>query len=411
MIPARLLLVALVAAGVFAAGCTQAPTTAPAATPGGVMEQKEGEVMKKEAPAMEKKEGAAMMKVDEIKAPHFVRSEPAHGSVQAQAPAKIVVYADFNLHEISKIQVVKDGSDATGGPTIVASDRLSMSAPVKSAGNGTYIVNYTACWPDRSCHEGRFVFNVGEARMEKKEGAMMETKNESGAMREKKNESGALMEKKEGAMMEKGPGLQIKSPHFVDSVPGHGGVYAKPPARVLLNFDFDLHPKSSITVTRDGADATGGPTVVGANKLSMSAPVKDLSGGTYVVNYSACWPDGSCHPGQFSFTVNGSSLAGYRDLRSRSSVTVSMKSIAFSPEKIRVSPGTKVVFVNDDPVEHFVNTDPHPSHNDLPSLNSRGLAQGATYEYTFNEKGEYHYHCSAHYLGLARPMVGVVLVE
>lgn len=268
MIPARLLLVALVAAGVFVAGCTQAPTAAPAATPGGVMEKKEGEAMKKEAPAMEKKEGA---------------------------------------------------------------------------------------------------------------------------------------------MMEKA--AQIKAPHFVDSIPGHGGVYAKPPARVLINFDFDLHPNSLITVTKDGADAIGGPTVVGANKLSISALVKGLGDGTYVVNYSACWPDRSCHQGQFSFTVNGSSLAGYQDLRSQSSVTVSMKNIAFSPEKIRVSPGTKVVFVNDDPVEHFVNTDPHPSHNDLPSLNSRGLAQGATYEYTFSEKGEYHYHCSAHVLGLARPMVGVILVE
>lgn len=242
--------------------------------------------------------------------------------------------------------------------------------------------------------------------MEKKEGTVMEKKNESGAMEKKE---GAMMEKKEGAMTTLP--TQLKSPHFTDSSPVHGEVFVRAPTRVVLNFNFDLHPNSAIKITRDGTDATGGATVVGADRLNLTAPVKDLGNGTYVVDYTACWPDGSCHQGRFAFTVDGGALAGFQDLRNKSSVTVSMQGIAFAPQKIRISAGTKVTFVNNDPVEHFVNSDPHPSHNYLPSLNSRGLAEGKTYEYTFTEKGEVHYHCSAHVLGLARPMTATIIVE
>ena len=72
-----------------------------------------------------------------------------------------------------------------------------------------------------------------------------------------------------------------------------------------------------------------------------------------------------------------------------------------------MSKGTKVVWTNGDGVAHFVNTDPHPSHNVLADLNSLDLAQGQSYSFTFTEVGEWGYHCSAHYLS----MVGRVIVQ
>ncbi|MBI2594270.1 hypothetical protein HYW39_01075, partial [Candidatus Curtissbacteria bacterium] len=55
-----------------------------------------------------------------------------------------------------------------------------------------------------------------------------------------------------------------------------------------------------------------------------------------------------------------------------------------------------VVWVNNDSVEHYVNTDSHPAHTYYLEQNSRVLGQGDTYSLTFNTEGIYPYHCSAH---------------
>jgi len=37
-----------------------------------------------------------------------------------------------------------------------------MSAPLPAnVGKGLYQVDYKACWPDQSCHTGKFAFIVG----------------------------------------------------------------------------------------------------------------------------------------------------------------------------------------------------------------------------------------------------------
>ena len=71
-----------------------------------------------------------------------------------------------------------------------------------------------------------------------------------------------------------------------------------------------------------------------------------------------------------------------------------------------VSKGTQVKWVNRDAVGHFVNTDPHPTHNHTVALNSSAIEQGESYSFTFDQAGEYPYHCSAH-----TNMTGRVLVR
>jgi plastocyanin len=181
------------------------------------------------------------------------------------------------------------------------------------------------------------------------------------------------------------------------------------PDEVLLNFNFDVRDPSYIKVTKDGTDATDGSTVIGDGSLSMRVPVKKGFGdGEYVVNYHACWPDRSCHDGSFGFIVDSNFKSQMTDLTGQASVTINLQDISFSPRYVRVSQGTKVTFVNNDNVEHFINTDPHPSHNYVPELNSRGFSQGGSAEFTFDDAGEIHYHCSAHEnLG----MDAIILVE
>jgi plastocyanin len=196
--------------------------------------------------------------------------------------------------------------------------------------------------------------------------------------------------------------------HFVDSVPNHGDVLPSAPNAITLNFNFNLHADSSLTVTRDGQPVAIGPKAIAANQLSIAAPVADPKpgNGVYTVAYKACWPDRSCHEGSVSFVVDSSKKASFIDLRGRSEVAVALRNVAFDPPRIIVSPGTKVVWTNQDGFTHFVNSDPHPSHNGVPELNSTALEKGQSYSFTFAVPGVYGYHCSAH-----TNMTAQVLVE
>jgi plastocyanin len=204
--------------------------------------------------------------------------------------------------------------------------------------------------------------------------------------------------------------LNMRTPHFVNSAPAHGEVYTMPPNGVIINTNFDVVPPSEIKIFKGTTDVTDGATEIGSDRLLMRAKIKKGFGdGEYVVRYHACWPDRSCHDGSFGFIVDSNYLAGsIADLRGQAEATVRMNNLAFSPRYLRVSTGTKVTFVNDEAPEHFVNSDPHPSHNLLAGYSSRGLLQGQSYEFTFTEPGEWHYHCSAH---VTVGMDAIVIVE
>ncbi len=203
---------------------------------------------------------------------------------------------------------------------------------------------------------------------------------------------------------------QLFAAHFVDSTPTHGQEFAQVPNRVLINFNFNLADNSSITVTTGGAPVAAGPaTVRGDRRLELTSDLGGVQGdGVYVVNYKACWPDRSCHDGRFAFRVDGSKKATYLDLTGRTEVTVPMKNLTFSPTKMVISKGAKVTWTNNDTVSHFVNTDPHPSHNYLPTLNSLELKPGQSHSYTFANTGEWPYHCSLHF---PENMVASVIVR
>ena len=158
------------AAVLLMAACTEA---APTATPK-VMETPAAQMQKTPETAMMDKTpdammdkgsmGGEMVKLPEQQfAAHFVSSEPAHGAKLMASPSKITLNFNFTLGEASAVKVMKDGKDLMVAKPSYMGDKLSMSVAVPSAeaGNGVYVVDYNACWPDGSCHKGKFGFYVG----------------------------------------------------------------------------------------------------------------------------------------------------------------------------------------------------------------------------------------------------------
>lgn len=65
----------------------------------------------------------------------------------------------------------------------------------------------------------------------------------------------------------------------------------------------------------------------------------------------------------------------------------------FSPEKIEVSAGDMVEFVNKSNEDMWVASAPHAAHTDLPTFDQfRAYKKGAIYRYVFKKKGTWAYH-------------------
>jgi plastocyanin len=78
---------------------------------------------------------------------------------------------------------------------------------------------------------------------------------------------------------------------------------------------------------------------------------------------------------------------------------VSIRNFTFTPANIRVSVGTTVTWTNNDAPTHTV------SSRD-GTFDSGSLSTGATFQYTFAQKGTYEYYCKFH-----TSMNGKVVVE
>jgi predicted lipoprotein with Yx(FWY)xxD motif/plastocyanin len=83
-------------------------------------------------------------------------------------------------------------------------------------------------------------------------------------------------------------------------------------------------------------------------------------------------------------------------------VTVSVKNFAFNPKELTVSPGTTVLWHNEDSATHTVTSDTGLFDGSLPG--------GADFEFTFNEPGIYPYYCKPHGGAGGVGMSGVITV-
>ena len=199
-----------------------------------------------------------------------------------------------------------------------------------------------------------------------------------------------------------------KSAHYESNTPAHGSTLSGVPVNVVIDFNFDLAAPSEIKIESNGKDYGVGETEIDTNKLSMRISMDSSApDGIYTVNYNACWPDGSCHDGYFQFAIDRSLQSNFEDMTGQKEVTIKLSNIMFDPKDIKISKGTKVTWVNDESIEHYVNTDSHPAHTYYLEQNSKALGKGDSYSLTFDTAGIYPYHCSAH----ADTMIGSILVE
>jgi plastocyanin len=73
----------------------------------------------------------------------------------------------------------------------------------------------------------------------------------------------------------------------------------------------------------------------------------------------------------------------------RSVVRVTIMNFAFAPARVVVSPGTRIVWTNED-------SDPHTVTTDRPGFSSQALDTGQRYSHTLRTLGSYPYHCTIH---------------
>ncbi|MEK7518418.1 MAG: hypothetical protein AAB424_02420 [Patescibacteria group bacterium] len=89
--------------------------------------------------------------------------------------------------------------------------------------------------------------------------------------------------------------------------------------------------------------------------------------------------------------VNGNTNA---TLNTNSSATtaITITSSGFSPSAFTVKAGAVVTWTNNSGVDIRVSSDPHPTHTDLPGLDSASLGSGDSYSFTFTKVGTWGYH-------------------
>ena len=94
--------------------------------------------------------------------------------------------------------------------------------------------------------------------------------------------------------------------------------------------------------------------------------------------------------------------SGVEEEQGGADATVTISQSRFDNAELRVAAGTTVSFVNTDPFAHTIT-----SKEDAPvGFDSGSLEQDETFEFTFDEPGEYPYFCEIH-----PTMRAVVIVE
>ena len=97
------------------------------------------------------------------KSAHYESNTPAHGAVLAGQPLRVVIDFNFDLAEPSQITVTKDSRTYSTGATHIYDNKLAMATDLLPMPDGLYTVAYKACWPDQSCHDGRFQFALNRS--------------------------------------------------------------------------------------------------------------------------------------------------------------------------------------------------------------------------------------------------------
>jgi plastocyanin len=84
--------------------------------------------------------------------------------------------------------------------------------------------------------------------------------------------------------------------------------------------------------------------------------------------------------GVMAASCGGSSSPAAPDPTPSNPYTFTITASGVAPKEFTVSPGTRVLFVNNDTRSHDMASDPHPEHSDCPELNRGALSPGQSRE-------------------------------
>ncbi len=70
-------------------------------------------------------------------------------------------------------------------------------------------------------------------------------------------------------------------------------------------------------------------------------------------------------------------------------ILIDIKGFNFAEDEVVIKAGTKIVWVNRDAAPHTVTSD-------TGVFDSKTLLKGQSFEYVFNQRGDYKYHCGIH---------------
>jgi plastocyanin len=88
-------------------------------------------------------------------------------------------------------------------------------------------------------------------------------------------------------------------------------------------------------------------------------------------------------------TVLVVAVSGCTSSQNRVGYTVNIQNMAFNPSIVYIQVGTTVFWTNKDLTTHRV-------VSDTGLFDSGNLTNGQSYNYTFNQPGNYSYHCAIH---------------
>ena len=98
------------------------------------------------------------------KSAHYESNTPSHGATLAAVPVNVVIDFNFDLAKPSEIKILKDGKDYGVGETVIDDNKLTMRRDMDpDSPDGVYKVEYNACWPDKTCHNGFFEFAIDKS--------------------------------------------------------------------------------------------------------------------------------------------------------------------------------------------------------------------------------------------------------
>ncbi len=306
--------------------------------------------------------------------------------------AKVVNYPTFDLSlglfegAMAGVRYSSNSLIASGQPN--EWQPYLKYAPLRAAGRGRVSVSVLGAW------NGANESLDGELAAQTQLGPVLF----SGAVRGYTNLYD-LSEEESGEALALAGGLGVKVNRYVTLAGDVGGVVAggelageKPDAAWSAGLHIGI-PFTPHTFSIMATNVTSG-TLQGVSGVPAGLPSNVYWGFEFTVPFSGFARWGRI----FKPEETGSPEARQAAAAGRAVVEIEISQLAFQTKDLEIPVGTTVRWVNKDPIAHT-------STDDDGTWESPLLGPGETYEYTFDEVGEYAYHCVPHPFMTAKVVV------